>query len=55
MCPYFNPSTSECRVTPWDSSARQEGSFKDHYCTGGNHTSCGNYEACQRGDYKIQR
>jgi len=54
MCPYYNPSTSECRVTP-ASNAYQSGSSKDHYCTGGNHTSCGNYEATQRGDYKIER
>jgi len=54
MCPVFNPSTLECRVTP-ASNPRQEGSFKEHYCTGGNHTSCDNYEAYQRGDYTVRR
>jgi hypothetical protein len=54
MCPVFNPSTSECKVTP-ASNAYQDGSFKDHYCTGGNHTSCGNYEKYQSGDYTIRR
>ena len=56
MCPYFNPSRSECRVTPWDSAAYQDGSFKDHYCLdSSNCKNCGNYEAKERGDYKIER
>jgi hypothetical protein len=54
MCPVFNPSTSECKVTP-ASSAYQDGSYKEYYCTGGNHSSCGNYEAYKRGDYQIRR
>jgi hypothetical protein len=54
MCPVFNPSTSECKVTP-ASNPRQDGGHKEHYCIGGNHTSCGNYEAYQRGDYIIRR
>ena len=54
MCPFYNPSTAECKVTP-ASDARQDGSYKDHYCTGGNYTSCGNYQAYQRGDYIIRR
>lgn len=55
MCPYFNLSKSECRVTPSSSSAYQSGSYKEHYCEGGNHKSCGNYEAKERGDYKVER
>ena len=56
MCPYFNSTKSECRVVPFDSSAYQSGSYKDHYCTNSsNCKSCGNYEAVQRGDYKIER
>jgi hypothetical protein len=55
MCPFFNSSRSECRITPSDSSAYQDGSFKDYYCTGGNHRACGNHEAYERGDYKIER
>jgi len=35
MCPVYNPSTSECKVTPV-SDARQDGNYKDHYCVGGN-------------------
>jgi len=56
MCPYFNPSRSECRVTPWDSSAYQAGGHKDYHCLNSdNCKTCGNYEAAQRGDYKIER
>ena len=28
MCPYFSPSRSECRITPYDSSAYQDGNNK---------------------------
>jgi len=56
MCPYFNATKSECRVTPSDSAAYQSGSYKEHYCQSGeNCKNCGNYEAAQRGDYKIER
>ncbi|MCL1996514.1 MAG: hypothetical protein FWG63_09935 [Defluviitaleaceae bacterium] len=57
MCPYFDPSSSKCRVTPWDSAAYQEGSFKEGYCesSSGGYKECGNYEAAERNDYKIER
>jgi len=56
MCPYFNPSKSECRVTPFDSEAKKEESWINYYCSSSiNCKNCGNYEAAQRGDYKIQR
>jgi len=56
MCPLFNSSKSECKVTPFDSSAYQSGSHKDYYCmSDSNCKNCGNYEAYQRGDYKIER
>jgi len=56
MCPYFNPSKSECRVTPYDSSAHKDDNWKNHYClNSSNCKSCGNYEAAQRGDYTIRR
>ena len=56
MCPYFNASRSECRVTPYDSSAYQDGNNKRDKCESSSGcTSCGNYEAAKRGDYKIER
>ncbi|MCL2225823.1 MAG: hypothetical protein FWB96_12720 [Defluviitaleaceae bacterium] len=56
MCPYFNPSKQECKVTPYDSNAKRDDSWRSHYCTSSsNCKSCGNYEAAQRGDYKIER
>jgi len=56
MCPYFDHTTSRCKVTPSHSSAYQDGSYKEHYCLSStNCQSCGNYEAFQRGDYKIER
>ncbi|MDR2589601.1 MAG: hypothetical protein LBC71_01240 [Oscillospiraceae bacterium] len=56
MCPYFNVSRSECRVTPSSSSAYKDDyeantKCKDSYA----YNNCGNYEAFQRGDYKIER
>lgn len=54
MCPVFDPTRSECKVTP-ASNAYQDGGHKEHCCTGGNYTSCGNYESYQRGDYIIRR
>ena len=56
MCPYFNPERSECRVTPCDSSAYQDGNNKQYKCMSSDGCKdCGNYEAAQRGDYKIER
>ena len=55
MCPFFNPSISGCKITP-TSNAYQDGSYKEHYCLNSNNCkSCGNYEAYQRGDYKVKR
>ena len=54
MCPFYNPDRKECKVTPWDSSApRSEGEISS-YCKG-NYRNCGNYEAYERGDYKVER
>jgi len=56
MCPYFNPSRSECRVTPSDSNAYQDGNNEEHKCMSSTSCkTCDNYEAAQRGDYKIER
>jgi hypothetical protein len=56
MCPYFNSSKSECRVTPSVSDAKRDSSWINHYCnSSGNCKDCGNYEAAKRGDYKIER
>ena len=56
MCPCFNPSNSECRVTPYDSSAYQDGNNKEYKCmSSSNYSTCGNYESYQRGDYKFER
>jgi len=54
MCPYFNPSKSECKVVPYDSSAKRDDSWVKTYCQG-NYRSCGNYEAAQRGEYTVRR
>ena len=56
MCPFYNPSRKECKVTPWDSSAHRDDSEIQSKCTDSyNYKNCGNYEAYQRGDYKIER
>ena len=56
MCQYFNQSKQECRVTPHDSNARRDESWKNTYCLSNSGCkTCGNYEAAQRGDYKIVR
>jgi len=56
MCPLFDKSSSKCKVTPWDSSAYQDGSYKEYYCLDSdNCKKCGNYEKYERGDYKIER
>ena len=56
MCPYFNPNRKECKVTPWDSSAHQSDRDVEYKCSdNNNYKNCGNYEAAQRGDYKIER
>ena len=56
MCPYFNQSKQECRVVIQDSNARREEAWKRDYCMNNSgYKRCGNYEAAQRGDYKIRR
>jgi len=56
MCPYFNPSEGECRVMPYDSNAlRDDGCKNDHRLNSSGYRTCGNYEAAQRGDYRIVR
>ena len=56
MCPYFDPSTCKCRVTPWDSSALQSRDRAQRICQDSSYyPRCGNYEAAQRDDYKIVR
>ena len=56
MCPYFNESKQECRVTPEDKNARRDESWKRDHCKNTyDYKKCGNYEAAQRGDYKIYR
>ena len=56
MCPYFDSTTSKCRVTPHDSSALQDIQRAENICKNSSYyKSCGNYEAAQRGDYKIER
>jgi len=56
MCPFYNPSKKECKVTPWDSSAHRDDSEIQNKCTDSyNYKNCGNYEAHQRGDYKVER
>ena len=54
MCPVFNPDRSECTVTPAD-NAYQDGGFKTHYCTGGNHEDCGNYQSYKSDNYVVRR
>jgi len=56
MCPYFNSSKQECRVTPWDSEAKRDSGWVSSYCNSSSSCkNCGNYEAKERGDYKIER
>ena len=56
MCPYFDQSKQVCKVTPYDSNAKRDDSWKNHYCmNSSNCKTCGNYEAVRRGDYKIER
>ena len=56
MCPFLNLSEKKCKVTPFDSAAPREESEIKHKCTDSyNYKNCGNYEAYQRGDYKVER
>lgn len=56
MCPYFNPGRSECRVTPSDGNAYQDGNNKRDKCMSESGCkTCGNFESAARGDYKIVR
>jgi len=56
MCPYFNELKQECRVVPYDSSAKRDTSWIRTYCSNSNGCKkCGNYESAQRGEYKIRR
>ena len=56
MCPYYNSSTRECRVTPYDGEAPRSDREVEATCTdSSNHRNCGNYEAARRGDYQVRR
>ena len=56
MCPYYNSSTRECRVTPFDGDAPRTDREVEATCTdSSNHRNCGNYEAARRGDYEVRR
>ena len=56
MCPYFDSSQCKCRVTPSDSAALQDSQRAENICkSSAYYPSCGNYEAAQRGDYKVVR
>ena len=56
MCPLYNSSKKECRVTPQGSNPHRDNSEIQSKCTNSsNYKKCGNYEAYQRSDYKIER
>jgi hypothetical protein len=56
MCPVFDSNNNYCRVTPEDHNARRDNSEVEYRCKdSSNYNSCGNYEAYQRGEYKIRR
>ena len=56
MCPYYNPSKRECRVTPFEDAAPRSDREVEVTCTdSSNYKNCGNYEAAKRGDYQVMR
>ena len=55
MCPFWNSEYKWCKVSPSDSQCYKNDSEQQSYCLNSRYTSCANYEAYQRGDYKIQR
>jgi len=56
MCPFFDYNNSYCRVTPEHHNAYRDGGERDYYCKDNyNYKNCGNYEAYESGDYKVER
>ncbi|MCL2051848.1 MAG: hypothetical protein FWG91_09015 [Lachnospiraceae bacterium] len=56
MCPVFDHEYKRCKVSPSDSQCYQSDGEQQSYClTDYNYNSCANYEAYQRGDYRIYR
>jgi len=55
-CPFYKEKTNECTVTPWDHNApRTESDRINRCCTERGWKTCGNYEAWERGEYKVCR
>ena len=55
MCPVWDSSDKRCKVSPSDSQSYKTDGEQQSYCLNSNYTRCANYEAYQRGDYKVYR
>jgi hypothetical protein len=56
MCPFWDYENKRCKVSPSDSQCyKTEGEQKSYCITDYNYKNCANYEAYQRGDYKVYR
>ena len=56
MCPFWDHANKRCKVSPSDSSCyKTEGEQRSYCLDSSRYQYCGNYEAYQRGDYKIYR
>jgi hypothetical protein len=56
MCPFWDYENKRCKVSPSDSQCyKTEGEQKSYCLTDYDYKRCANYEAKERGDYKIER
>ena len=55
MCPFWDYANKRCKVSPSDSQCYKTEGEQASYCCCSNYSQCANYEAYQRGDYKIYR
>ena len=56
MCEFRDSSNKRCKVSPSESQCYRDDNEQQTYCLSSyNFKSCGNYEAYQRGEYKIER
>jgi len=55
MCPFWDYINKCCKVSPSDSQCYKNEGEQESYCRCDNYPNCANYEAYQRGDYKIWR
>ena len=55
MCPFWDYENKRCKVSPSDSQCHKTDGEQQSYCLNSYYTRYANYEAYQRGDYKVYR